>query len=220
MSAGSDLFPLDNAWPLGEAEPATSALGAVRLAGSALPTTLTLVRVVAAFTLAIVAFPAVLHLPWMSLMLAGVSLSAVLILGLAPHCASPTVHDRQLDLILATGLGLVGAWVVLTWSDTHPVVAVMASLILFLALSLLLVGTRTVWRLWPVVFAWPSAATDGTATVFLAFAGVLGAALVAVGRRTFRLDRSELGLPTLWRVAPFVVVIFGTAAAFGWGVLR
>src|SRR5450759_3964409 len=107
MSADVNFRLLDNAWPLGEAQPATSALGAVRLAGSVLPTTLTLVRVVAAFTLAIVAFPAVLHRPWMSLVLAGVSLSAVLVLGLAPHGASPTVHERQLALILAAGFGPV-----------------------------------------------------------------------------------------------------------------
>jgi hypothetical protein len=188
-------------------------------ARSVAPTAFAMTRVAAAFVLAIASFPALLDRPWMSLTLAAVSFLAVLVLGLAPQPASPTVHDRQLDVIISAGIGLVCIWVVATWPATSPVVAVVAGLFLFLLLSLLLVGTRAAWRLWPAVFAWLSAATDGTPTVFLAFAGVLGIALVAVRRRTFRLDRSELGVPILWHVAPWVVVITGVAAAFGWGVL-
>lgn len=180
-----------------------------------------LVRVLLVVAVAVACFPGIFGRPLASLCLAAGGVLVSVAVTLAPHRDAATVHDRQLDHILAVGTGLAVVWVGRTWSPTDPVVAVVCSGGLAIVLALLLVGTRTVSRLWPAALAWFGAALDPVPGGLVVLILVV-AALVRAGRRRARqleLSTAELGVPGGIRgLLPACAATLG-AAALGWGLL-
>lgn len=186
---------------------------------SLLPTIWVALRVGLALVITVSALPALLGRPHTSLLLGAITAALTVAGGLAPSRSAVTVHDRQLDLILTSCAALVGAWILLTWPATDPTVAASASFWSCAALTFLLVGTRTTLRLWPAAFAWLAMGSDGGAALIFALLGICGATVGILRCHTYRLSRSELGLPSFSRALPWVAVITVGAGARGWGFL-
>lgn len=178
-------------------------------------------RVLTAVVLGIACFPAALQRPLPILISGALAALAAIVLTLAPSRSAATVHDRQLDHILVTVGCVTIGWIALTWSPKDPVVAVVLSGLLAVVAALLLVGTRTVTRLWPVGLAWAGVALEPGLTTFVLLALLAAVLVVRVRKRQpqLTLNQRDLGVPAVPNGILPLIVLVAVAAPFGWGLV-
>ncbi len=179
----------------------------------------TLARVVIAYALGAAAVPAPWARPATSLVVAALLVLVATAATVVPDVRAATVHDRQLDHILAVAAMGVAVWAALTWRS--PSAGVVVAMMAGVAACLLLVGTRVTARMWPVGLGWLTAALPQSwLWLVVVLALVVALAIRVVRRRpTYALDNRGLGLPRAPRAVVEAVLAAAVIAVVAYGVI-